>query len=76
MWQNEFNFYYASEGRHLAKKTPSFVKLETVDMCDKGLTFVKLGGHEISSSEVIHDQAELPLLEAKHILQIAKNVVT
>ena len=66
MWQNQFNFYYASEGRHLAKKIPSFVKLETVDMCDKGLTFVKLGGYEISSSEVT--QAELPLLEAKHIL--------
>ena len=73
MWQNQFNFYYASEGRHLAKKTLSFVKLETVDMCDKGLTFVKLGGHEISSSE--ETQAELPLFEAKHILQIAKNVV-
>ena len=74
MWQNQFNFYYASEGRHLAKKILSFVKLETVDMCDKGLPSIKFGGHEISSSEVT--QAELPLLEAKHILQIARNVVS
>ena len=31
----------------------SFMKLEKVDFCHKGLLFVKLGGYEITSSEVL-----------------------
>ena len=31
----------------------SFMKLEKVDFCQKGLLFIKLGGYEITSSEVL-----------------------
>ena len=37
--------------RHVAGKPVSFIKLETVDLCHKGLC--KLGGHEITSCEVL-----------------------
>ena len=39
--------------RHLAGKPVSFIKLETIDLCHKGLPFIKLGGHKITSCEVL-----------------------